>query len=128
MSPGLTQLLTNLEQEYINNNYDRFIDVSKYNTDEEIKKLTNKRVKKYIINKLRKESNIEKKVVFTECKMLCFYDKPIRIEYETNKYLYISSMQMLKTILDEIVKINKYIIIKRDYYFRKSEYYLYFVN
>lgn len=49
--------------------------------------------------------------------MLCFYDKPIRIEYETNKYLYISSMQMLKLILDEIVKINKYIIVKRDYYF-----------
>ena len=60
--------------------------------------------------------------------MLCFYDKPIRIEYETNQYLYISSMQMLKTILDEIVKINKYIIVKRDYYFRKSEYYLYFMN
>ena len=61
MSPGLTQLLTNLEQEYINNNYDRFIDVSKYNTNEEIKKLTNKRVKKYIIDKLKKQSNIEKR-------------------------------------------------------------------
>jgi hypothetical protein len=38
MSPGLTQLLTNLEQEYINLNYDRFIDVLKYNTDEETNK------------------------------------------------------------------------------------------
>lgn len=60
MSLGISQMLINLEQEYINDNYDRFIDVSKYNTDEEIKKLTNKRVKKYIINQLKKESNIEK--------------------------------------------------------------------
>lgn len=61
MSPGISQMLINLEQEYINDNYDIFIDSSKYNTNEEIKKLTNKRVKKYIINQLRKESNTEKK-------------------------------------------------------------------